>query len=405
MTGQPDFASLPTWAEQLAALQPVGENLLAKWGRADPTAADQRDMDLLALSMLASGYLCHVYADPRRPLWTPIWNHAFNQGGPNPDYVYLTTPVEDHGTYRISGYRGTARFVEIAQQGWQFLESLAASARTNLANAPGPTTHDIDDLARADDGYFTAILSPDRPAGYDGDWWQLNPGARRLLLRVCSCDWRREVDARVAIERLDEVPAPSVADAARRVGELPRWIEGTISFDMELAGYYRRHHATNGLERSTVVGGVGGLPNQVYYDGIYEIEDDEALVVETALPRQCRYWQMLVADDRFSTVDWVNRQSSLNDVQARVDPDGRLRVVISARDPGVPNWLDKADNRWGIIQMRLNKPSDLPEPTVARVKAADVRSHLPADTPAVTAEERGRQLRQRREAAQLRRLW
>ena len=91
----------------------------------------------------------------------------------------------------------------------------------------------------------------------------------------------------------------------------------------------------------------GGLPDQAYYDGIHEIDDDEALIIETRVPERCRYWQALVADDRFCTVDWVNRQSSLNDAQAHVDRDGQFRAVISRLDPGVPNWLDKADYPWG----------------------------------------------------------
>jgi hypothetical protein len=112
-----------------------------------------------------------------------------------------------------------------------------------------------------------------------------------------------------------------------------------------------------------------------------------------------------VADDRFATVDWVNRQSSLNDTQARVDSDGTLRVVISKQDPGVHNWLDKADFPWGIIQMRLYRTNESPEATVTKVPVAEVRDHLPADTPAVSADERLELLRARREGAQLRRIW
>ena len=157
--------------------------------------------------------------------------------------------------------------------------------------------------------------------------------------------------------------------------------------------------------RSTKVETMGGLPSQIYYDGIYEIADDEALVIETELPARCRYWQALVADDRFCTVDWVNRQSSLNDTQARLDADGCFRFVVSKQDPGVPNWLDKADYPWGVIQMRLNRADSCPEPAIVKVKVADVRAHLPADTPVVTPEERRAHLRARREAAQLRRIW
>jgi len=226
-----------------------------------------------------------------------------------------------------------------------------------------------------------------------------------LLMRRCACDWKNEIDARMAIERLDEVAPPTIEEISRRFSELPAWVEGMITFDMELVQYYREHHPTNGLERSKVISTIGGLTNQFYYDGIYEIDDDEALVVETDLPRECRYWQMLVADDRFCTVDWYNRQSSLNDVQARLDSDGKLRVVISNRDPGVPNWLDKADHRWGMIQMRFNEATDDPQPVVTRCKVTDVRRHLPAETPVVTPEERKQALRDRREAAQFRRLW
>ena len=101
----------------------------------------------------------------------------------------------------------------------------------------------------------------------------------------------------------------------------------------------------------------------------------------------------------------MNRQSSLNDSQAHIDSDGKARFVISRLDPGVPNWLDKADYPWGMIQMRWNRASDYPDPTIKKVPFADVRQHLPADTPVVTPAERIEQLRVRREGAQLRRIW
>lgn len=113
----------------------------------------------------------------------------------------------------------------------------------------------------------------------------------------------------------------------------------------------------------------------------------------------------MVADDRFSTVDWANRQSSLNEAQARIDSDGKLRVVISRTDPGVQNWMDKADNPWGIIQMRWKLPSDAPDALVTRCKVADVRKHLPADTPVYTARERAEAIAKRRVGYQLRLHW
>jgi hypothetical protein len=403
MTASPSApsAALPSWADQLRALEPVSDTLLAKWRPDGATEAEVQDMNKLVLSILSEAYLCHVYADARRPAFMPHWNYAFNQGGPDPDYVYCTAEVEPGGVYRISGFRGTSRFVEITQSEYTFLEPAHI---TRGGSVPG--SHDLDDLTIGGDGSFSVILSPQRPDGYEGDWWPLGPKTVRLMCRHCSCDWRNEVDARVAIVRLDDpgedMPA---ADFARRFSELPRWIEGMIDFDMQLIRYYREHHGVNTIKRSTKIDHMGGLPKQAYYDGMHEIDDDEALIFETALPKECRYWQVLVGDDRFCTVDWVNRQSSLNDVQARIDGDGRFRAVISRRDPGVPNWLDKADYPWGIVQMRWNRASDFPDPTIEKVPFGAVRDHLPVDTPVVTAELRREQLRARREGALLRRIW
>src|SRR5882757_9051824 len=105
-------SKLPTWAEQMQALMPVGDNLMAKWGRPNASEAERQSMYTLALSMLSEGYLCHVYMDPNRPNWAPLWNIAYNQGGPVPDYVYMSSEVDPQGVYRISGFRGTSRFVE-----------------------------------------------------------------------------------------------------------------------------------------------------------------------------------------------------------------------------------------------------------------------------------------------------
>jgi hypothetical protein len=391
--------SLPSWADQMKALQRVGDDLIAEWRPEGASEAEAQDMYKLALSILACGYLCRVYADARRPVFMPLWNYAFNQGGPDPDYVYATTEVDPSGAYRISGYRGTQRFVEITQQAFDMMSPSDLSR-------PFAVSHDLDDLARGEDGSFSVVLSAERPAGYGGDWWPLDSRTKRLLMRKCSCDWIAEEDARVAIHRLDDGGSDMTPDeSARRFSDLSAWIEGMIQFDMQLVRYYREHHGINVLLRSTKIDEMGGLPKQAYYDGIFEIEDDEALIVETALPRESRYWQILVADDRFCTVDWVNRQSSLNDVQARIDRDGKLRAVISKRDPAVPNWLDKADFPWGIIQMRFNRASDLPSATVVKVPVAEVRKYLPEDTPVVTPAERREQLRIRREGAQLRRIW
>src|SRR5436309_7163968 len=151
MTESGTTHALPTWADQMKSLERVGDNLIDKWRPDGATVAETQDMNKLALSILACGYLCRVYTDSRRPVFMPLWNYAFNQGGPDPDYVYSTTEIDPNGVYRISGFRGTTRFVEITQQSFDMM----SPADMNGTGAPLQATNDLDDLELGDDGSFS----------------------------------------------------------------------------------------------------------------------------------------------------------------------------------------------------------------------------------------------------------
>ena len=149
----------------------------------------------------------------------------------------------------------------------------------------------------------------------------------------------------------------------------------------------------------------GGFSTQTYIEGLFDLKLDEALILETKLPEKCRYWNFQLDDEFWGSGDWMNRQTSLNGFSARVDADGGFRVVISAQDPGVPNWLDTAGHQRGGMMGRWNTCSSAPLPTAQVVKVTDVRTYLPADTPTVSADARDAAIRLRRKAVQMRRKW
>jgi hypothetical protein len=82
-----------------------------------------------------------------------------------------------------------------------------------------------------------------------------------------------------------------------------------------------------------------------------------------------------------------------------------FHAVISARDPGVPNWLDTAGYPKGAVQGRWLDCEERPLPTMRKVSIAEVRSLLPSDTPIVSAAAREAALRERRLRAQMRTIW
>src|SRR3546814_11303144 len=70
------------------------------------------------------------------------------------------------------------------------------------------------------------------------------------------------------------------------------------------------------------------------------------------VPAKCGYSSLILTNDIYETTDWYNNLSSLNGSQVHIAKDGMLRIVVSAKDPGVPNWLDTAGYPSGAVQGR-----------------------------------------------------
>jgi hypothetical protein len=83
----------------------------------------------------------------------------------------------------------------------------------------------------------------------------------------------------------------------------------------------------------------------------------------------------------YVSLDYINHQSSLNGTQAQVDADGKIRIVVADRNPGVTNWVETLGHRKGFLQFRWQRVSrELTEadgPTVDLIDIDDVASFLP----------------------------
>ena len=247
----------------------------------------------------------------------------------------------------------------------------------------------------------------DTSYGYSGSWWQLDPTTDTLLVRMVGSDWDKELEPTLSIERLD-VPASRPRLPAKALEQKLRSIPAAADFIAPLLVDRPEKLRTEGYLnklKEVDLSRMGGLAGQFYYEGAYALKDDEALILETSVPEKCAYRSLILTNDVYETTDWYNNNSSLNGAQAPADNDGILRIVVSARDPGVPNWLDTAGYQTGVIQGRWLDCSSQPVPSVKKVLLKDVRKSLPAATPEISAKERDEQVRDRRAALQQRPLW
>jgi hypothetical protein len=358
----------------------------------------QHEIGRLMLETLGARILDAVGADGDHPLFLPALNVVLNVHQPNADTAYKTAQITPGGSYRLRGRVGSMRIAKIGALG-----SPAANGTVQAI-----TYYDLNTLTTDQDGAFDVLFSPIKPHDYEGDWWQLDPGAPMLLLRQVAYDWRSETDAVLSIERTDVAPTrhrPALVELERRLRELPSATAQAAMLLVDHGEQLRREGFVNTFKVWDVVAEYGGLFGQFYYECFFDLQDDEALIIESDYPETLTYASLILTNQIFETIDWYNNHSSLNGAQWKLNSDGKLRVVVSAIDPGVHNWLDTAGYPTGVVQGRWLESSSTPMPTARKVKLKDVSDHLPGDTPTVTLEERDRIIRERRAHLQQRVLW
>lgn len=399
-----EIPEIPGWDAFIEALQEMPAATLGKLPaemREDPQV--QQEVARLILQAVTMASFSALGADGDHPALLPSLGQIINVGQPNADTLYKAAEITPGGVYRLRGYQGSLNQAVIVQVG------PAPGDTGSDGSHPGASRNDLElaNLKTDDQGRFDVLLSIDKPADYEGDWWELHPGTLRLMMRQVSSDWSHQVDPSISIERIDipvERARPSAEAMEDRLRRLPQMASFMATMFVDHVERLRQEGYVNKLKAQDM-SETGGLEGQFYYEGVYDLADNEALIIEAKHPAHCHYRSIILTNEIYQTTDWYNNQSSLNQSQAAVDSDGVLRIVVSKQDPGVPNWLYTADYPRGVVQGRWTHCDSEPVPVVTKVPVDEVREHLPSDTPMLTAEERQKIVRERRTAYQLRRHW
>ncbi|RIL03056.1 MAG: hypothetical protein DCC71_15655 [Proteobacteria bacterium] len=329
-------------------------------------------------------------ADPDFPRFVENPSPTSKWGAENADNRYLWAPLRPDAVYRVHGRRGTSfeLLFEVKEGFLQLGETRNFAARC------------ASDLAVEADGRFELWLGGEARAA---NWMPLDAGARWLLVREYFADWATEEPARLAIERVGSdlaPPHPTPDRVAAQLDAAARWVEASARCWAEWVAELRAAHRPGRLAPARRY--EGGADDVLYGNDWFRLAEDEALIVACEAP-DARYWAFQLVDPCFRSLDWAHHQTSLNHRQARVDADGRVRVVVAARDPGVANWLDTTGLAEGVFQYRFVWARTAPQPSASVVPLARLAGALPGDTARVTAEERRAQIAVRAGHAELRR--
>lgn len=288
-------------------------------------------------------------------------------GGPNPHGEYYLTMLDGRRRYRVRGERGTSTYL-----GFQVLAGRGLTPRRMASYLSDR------DLGTSSDGAFSFVLAAARPAAseLEGDAWvEMPDDSSALVIREYISDPESQTPARLWIEALEAPGPPSTTDdslaeqltsAAFTMAKLMTLHRSVMPELLEKPNRFFSAEADElGSENTT--------PDNLYMLGAFELGEDEALVIELA-PPETRYWSVTLENVWHECIEPRRRRSSITNAQARVRPDGTVRLVVAQRDPGAANWLDPGGRTRGFITVRwLDNPSPPPAATkvVALAQAGD----------------------------------
>lgn len=351
------------------------------------------EMQAMAYNFVVAPRLLH----PRIYVNCGWQTEMYTLGQNGQDFYYGVSCVDGAQTYRLRGRMGDVTLFLLQTMNGIFGEP----------GAKVDGNYDWADFHVEPDGTFEVILSAEKQPG---NWVRLDPtiGYQFMLIRRALPNWEGD-PGDLVLERISPLPGDyydadefdETAMAARihRAALFLRYV--TSEFNLLLYDLYARN-AGNRKNAMTLIPGTGstqvGSPSCNYAMAVFDLKDDEALLIEMDTLPNGAYWSFQLGDVWSRSLDFTSRQSSLNDREALPDGDGKLRIVVSQRDPGVANWLDPCGRIEGTVVFRNYRATTPDVPNSRVVAFGELGNVLPQDTRRVSTEERKRTMDKRRAA-------
>ena len=321
------------------------------------------EADLLeGLQYLAGGIAActHIAFDYDR-------DHPFLQSGTgpftkmgldNPDTLYFGTRVLAGQEYVVTGRRGSTTDLSFQLLGGEYTDR----------NVPdSETAFDDRKLDIAADGSFE---------------WRFTPATNaQLVIREVYHDWAAQ-RGYVAIARTDTAgtaPPPLTAELIeKRWAVAGKQLVQRVKTWLQFPQWFYTNLPVNTMVAPRLT--PGGLATQYSSAGHFDLTPEQALVI-TVPVSDAPYFGFQLGSLWYISLDYINHQTSLNGTQAQADPDGKIRIVVADRNPGVTNWVETTGHRKGFLQFRWQRVSraltEADGPTVELVDVADVGDRLP----------------------------
>lgn len=349
------------WRDFCAKLADAGDIILAPDVPDDPVVRAEGFRYLSRLVRL--GLEQYVEAsDPDFPFFYKLSHETAKIGADNPDNVYWNASIRGDCDYRITGKRGSMFYFSIVANAMRYHIDGSAHATGQLLD------QDIDWGPNGE----VEIIASSTPQ--PKNWLRLEPDASVIVLRQSALDRSWERGGEFRIERIagPEAPAPlSPEKLATGLATSAQFVRGIASTFADWTRLFRNHANRFAEIDQSMFQKSGGAKDIYYAHAYWRIEADEAWVIDVA-PPECYYWNFQINNWWMESFDYRFRRITVNKHSARHEPDGTVRIICAARDPGVGNWIDTCGHREGTALLRWAGANAHPLPEARIVRLEDL---------------------------------
>ncbi len=340
-------------------------------------------LEYLAGSIAASQHLVFNFS-AEHPILLSGTGPFAKMGLDNPDFLYFATQIDGRHDYVLSGKRG-----DTVDLNFQLLDNEYTDR-----DVPGSVAaFDDRSLAIATDGSYRISIGASPVTGCLTHI-PIAPRPVQLIVREAYNDWS-ENRGTVVISRADTLgtgTSPITRDfiAGRYLGAGLHLINRVKTW-LQFPQWFYMNNPANAFEPPRIT--PGGLSTQFSSVGYFELEPHQALIV-TVPKSDAPYQGFQLGSMWYVSLDYINHQTSLNAHQSHVDPDGKIRLVISDENPGVANWIETVGHGRGFLKFRWQRTDrpilDEDGPRTEVVDIDRVKDALPFSADSVVTTEQWR---------------
>ena len=199
-----------------------------------------------------------------------------------------------------------------------------------------------------------------------------------LMVRQTFLDRSNEQPAELRIENMDgrKVPNPLTPDKIDKgLSTAALFVAGAPVLFAKWANGFKKHTNQLPIFDPAVSNAAGGDASIIYHHSYWKLQDGDALIIEFTQP-DCDTWNFQLNNYWVESLDYRYFPISINKHTAVMGSDGKIKIIVAASNPGVPNWIDTCHHPEGTMCLRWYRLRQGASPVVPDCQVVSLKDML-----------------------------